>query len=652
MSRKAEYICIGGLVLQAVCALGCFVLAPVTDSRAVFAEAWHLALGAGVWLVALLHLTFRRLAAEERLDEEAIRRRQSERAEGIFGPEGAAEAFSAQARLVRVEKWFVPVCSLVFGLGMIVLSVLMASGWGAPAVRVDVDKALAGVGAFAAIVFLTFLMSRYALGQSQEAASALVRGPASYMLFNALCSAGVAVALALAHFGAPAVERVLAWVIIAALGLIGVEMALMFVFNLYRPRRAAREARAPYDSRLLGLLSMPKGILRSAAETLDYQFGFKVSETWFFRFLERALAPLVLFGLVTLYLLTCFVVVPPGHLSFIERFGKPRAAAGEAPRPLAPGLHMKWPWPIEVARTVPADRLQQIILGVAGEERGAREVEKARARGEEAELPPFLWTGVHFDEEYNLVVATEEKFVEGALPEEGEEVHAPPVSLLVVSIPVQFIVRKEELYKYIYGYADVAAALEAVAYRELVQYVAGVDLIRILGPDREKAGRDLQDRIQAAADEAGLGVEIVFVGLHGVHPPAAVAASFEARVSALEQRKAVIFEARAKAIEKIPMSKAQAQKKIMAARSERFTKRTRARKDATRFGMLAEAYAKAPRVFVFRWYMNALEEALKGRRLVVASPDAVSEIVKINLEKKIDSTLLGVDVGSPVEGKE
>lgn len=648
MSRKAEYICIGGLVLQAVCALGCFVLAPVTDSRAVFAEAWHLALGAGVWLVALLHLTFRRLAAEERLDEEAIRRRQGERAEGIFGPEGAGEAFSAQARLVRVEKWFVPVGSLVFALGMIVLSVLMASGWGAPAVRIDVGKALAGVGAFGAIVFLTFLMSRYALGQSQEAASALVRGPASYMLFNALCSAGVAVALTLAHFGAPAVERVLAWVIIAALGLVGVEIALMFVFNLYRPRRAAREARAPYDSRLLGLLSMPKGILRSAAETLDYQFGFKVSETWFFRFLERALAPLVLFGLVTLYLLTCFVVVPPGHLSFIERFGKPRAAPGEAPRPLAPGLHMKWPWPIEVARTVPANRLQQIILGVAGEERGAREVEKARARGEEAELPPFLWTGLHFDEEYNLLVATDEPVQEVELIEGGLTIRVPPVSLLVVGAPVQFVVREEEFYKYVYGYADVAEALEAIGYRELVQYVAGVDLIRMLGPDRAKAGEELQRRIQAAADEAGLGVDIVFVGLHGVHPPAVVSPSFEARVSALEERKAEILKAKTHAIEMKPKQDAERAAILGEAQAERFARRTLVRAEAERFVTLDAVDRKNSRIFRMRRYLIALEEIMSNRRLVVAPPD-VERV--IDLKEKSRSPLLEVEVGSPGEGR-
>ncbi len=651
MSRKAEQICLGGLALQVLCALGCFALAPLTNSRAVFAEAWHFALGVGIWLVALLHLSFRRVAAEERLDEEAIRRRQGERAEGIFGPEGAADEFSAQARLARVEKWLVPIGSLVFGLGMIAVSVLMAAGWGKPVERAH--NSLTGVSAFGAIVFLTFLLSRLAIGQSQEALSSQLRGPGSFMLFNTLCSAAVAIALTFAYFGAPAIERVVAWVIIAALGVLGIEMTLMFIFNLYRPRRTGREARAPYESRLLGLLSMPKGILRSTAETLDYQFGFKVSETWFFRFLERALAPLILFGLATLYLLTCFVVVPPGHLAFIERFGKPRAERSEPPKPLHAGLHLKWPWPIEVARTVAADRVQQIQLGVSGKEIGIEEVEKARARGEEAELPPMVWTAPHFEREYNLLVATDEPVEDVELPEGGRTVRVPPVSLLTISVPVQFVVREEELYKYVYSYADVAEALSAVAYRELVQYVAAVDLIRILGPDRAKAGEALQRRIQAAADEAGLGVDIIFVGLHGVHPPLAVAASFEARVSALEERKAEILNARTHEVEMKPKSEAEEAKILGEATADRFRKRTIARADAERFITLNEVDRKASRVFRLRRYLIALEEILPKRRLVIAPAEAVGrEVVIINLEEKVGRGLLGVDVESLLEGRE
>lgn len=651
MSRRAEKTCTGGLVLQTVCALGCFVLARATHSWAAFAEAWHFALGIGVWLVALLHVSFRRAAIEEKLDEEAIRRRQGERAKGIFGPEGAADEFSARARLERVEKWLVPFGSLLFGLGMVVVSVLMLSGWGKPIE--PVGRALAGLMVLFAIVFLTFLLGRFTVGQSQEAAQGaaqgpaqgasaeLLRGPGSYLLFNTLCSLLVMAGMAFAYFGSMGIERIVARIIMAALGLIGVELTLTFIANLYRPTRMGREARAPYDSRLLGLLSMPKRILRSAAETLDYQFGFKVSETWFFRFLERALAPLILFLLLTLYLLTCFLVVPAGHLAFVERFGAARAGADGDPVIYRPGLHLKWPWPIEVSRVVAADRVQQIVLGIRGKEQGLEEYEKKIARGEKAELPPQVWTRPHYDEEYNMLVATDQPVKDVELAEGGRTVRVPPVSLVTVSVPVQFIVREDELSKYIYSYANVADALEAVAYRELVQYVAGVDLIRILGPDREKAGEELQQLIQAAADRAGLGVDVVFVGLHGVHPHFQVAPSFEAPVTALEERKTEILKGETYAIGLKPTSEAEAARVVSTAKAERYAKRIIAWAQAERFKTLDAAYRKAPGIFRLRRYLVALEEVLPARKLVIASPEVITEgVIIIDLTEKLGRQLL------------
>ena len=51
-----------------------------------------------------------------------------------------------------------------------------------------------------------------------------------------------------------------------------------------------RITRALYDSRLVGVLAQPEGLVATAAQTLDYQFGFKVSETWFYQFLQRSIA--------------------------------------------------------------------------------------------------------------------------------------------------------------------------------------------------------------------------------------------------------------------------------------------------------------------------------------------------------------------------
>jgi membrane protease subunit HflK len=67
-----------------------------------------------------------------------------------------------------------------------------------------------------------------------------------------------------------------------------------------------------YESRLVGLLGQPEAIITTAAHALDYQFGFKVSDTWFYRFLEKALGWLVLAQFGILVLSTCFVIVDRG----------------------------------------------------------------------------------------------------------------------------------------------------------------------------------------------------------------------------------------------------------------------------------------------------------------------------------------------------
>ena len=67
-----------------------------------------------------------------------------------------------------------------------------------------------------------------------------------------------------------------------------------------------------------------KGLITTAAQALDYQFGFKVSETWFYRFFEKALGWLLLLQLGALVLSTCVVFIEAGEQGLLEHFGKPR----------------------------------------------------------------------------------------------------------------------------------------------------------------------------------------------------------------------------------------------------------------------------------------------------------------------------------------
>src|SRR5690606_7562661 len=128
--------------------------------------------------------------------------------------------------------------------------------------------------------------------------------------------------------------------------ILGLETLLNFLLDVYRPRSPGTEPRAAFDSRLLGLISEPGGIAHSLQEAINYQFGCQVSQTWFYQLMERTLAPLVLVGVLAVWLLTCLVVVQPYERVIIERFGRQL----DPGNPLGPGLHFKWPAPFELAR--------------------------------------------------------------------------------------------------------------------------------------------------------------------------------------------------------------------------------------------------------------------------------------------------------------
>ena len=85
------------------------------------------------------------------------------------------------------------------------------------------------------------------------------------------------------------------------------EMLLTLLLEIYRPRVKGKISRPLYESRFVGLLAQPESLFTTAAQTLDYQFGFNVSETWFFRLLEKNLAFLILAQLAVLFLSTCVV---------------------------------------------------------------------------------------------------------------------------------------------------------------------------------------------------------------------------------------------------------------------------------------------------------------------------------------------------------
>jgi len=385
---------------------------------------------------------------------------------------------------------------------------------------------------------------------------------------------------------------------------------------------------------------------------LDYQFGFKISETWAFHFLERAIAPLILFQVITFYLLTCVMIVGPEERAFVERFGRPRNAT----TPLEPGLHLKWPWPIEVTRRFPAMRVKVVQIGEYDTPKGSEDEHDPHAghgEGEEPEkgaeeeahahedMDAILWTEKHAKSVFKWMVASTSETAQAEAKREKGRV--PPVNFITGLVDVHY--RIENLYDYVYKHRDAHATVRLLTYRALTRYMTGVDINELITKGRQAATQGLQKHIQDLANDHELGVKIIMVGIQDVHPPMEVAAAYESVVSAKEKKRTLVNEANAYVSRELPQ--AQGRAAIMALEAEAYaverSKVTAGR--ATRFEALLKAYNKSPDLFRVRRGLMAIVEAIgTSRKYVVPSWSGANEVDVIDLQEKLQLDILDTEV--------
>ncbi len=579
---RGRRVAVGGLLLQflafMVLLLTSFAagnapdpaenLAAAPYSRSLFHLAIFVGVGVVLWLALALVFRQRELAAAERLDvEELLREKQSAGAGAALFDEQSSGFHVAANRLAWMERYLLPTFGLVLGValagggvglwyllaGPAGLSVssdaLVAAQWGRPS-----TPAISMIVVSIATLVL-FLYSRWAAGLARAADQQLLRAAASYLMGNVLAAAAVVIALGIQLYaGSTYWEHVLAFAIPGLMVLLGAEILLNVVFDVYRPRSPQVEPRAAFDSRLLGLFSEPGGIAHSIAEAVNYQFGFRVSQTWFYQLVQRTAAPLLALGAAMLWMLTTVVVIQPNEHVIVERFGRQL----NADRPLGPGLHWKLPWPIDVARVYDTGRVQQMYIGFTDFDAEPDFEERTRAD------VVSLWTDEqhlgheHFDflivppvDEENPTPPRRATELDGlaALTEvDGGAAVDVPVSLIRMDVIVQYRIDPNAVAQYARLTDSPVSLLRSLAWREVVKFNASQTVDGLLGEARRALDEALQERVEKAVatagpDGGGLGLEIVYVGVENVHPEKTVAEAFRNVVKAEQEKVASIREA-------------------------------------------------------------------------------------------------------------
>ena len=621
MERNAQK---NGLVnLAAAAAMFVAALVVTAYVHSLTGQAATVFLGLGM-LVAFAGWFQMRLEENERLEQLEFDELARAKGESALFEAKESEVFPTRRSREQFEKFFVP--------GFAVLLFLLEAGgawllwrWISMATTgVAPDRAMASLSLFAIFALLLFLLGRFSITIARLEDQRLLRPSASFLLAGAYVCAFTALGIAGARTELPRADFWVARGLCVLLGLMAAEILVTLLLEIYRPRVRGKVARPLYDSRVVGLLAQPESLFTTAAKTLDYQFGFKVSETWFFQLLKKNLPALLLAQLAVLILSTCVVFVDAGEQAVLEHFGKPVAT-------LDAGAHFKLPWPMGKIYRYRTEQIQTFVVGYVPD-----------AQSERANI--ILWSTPHGKEDNFLVGNRAPVTVQNDNDNAGTNntTKALPVSLISVSIPVQFQITN--VTQWAYNNADATNLLQLLATREVVRFLAGADLNNVMSSNRLEAAETLRDGIQASANDYKLGAKIIFVGLQDIHPPTTVAGDYEKVIGAEQTMFAISNAALAYAISNVALAGAQAFTMTNLADAARLQLEVSRFAQAALFTNQIPAFEAAPSVYKQRVYFQTFADATRNARKYVLLVTNTQDVLIFDLEDKIREDLLNLNV--------
>jgi regulator of protease activity HflC (stomatin/prohibitin superfamily) len=623
MERNAQRNGLVNLIaLLVVCTAG-FAVARYANSLAGIVSLVFIAVGVLVAAVSWFQMG---LEERQRLEALELDELAKGHAKSAMFESTDSEVLPAKRSREQFERFFVPLFTALLCLMMATGSYLLWRWLSKPATVAVVKDPTLGLSLFALFALVLFLLGKFSSTIARLQNNRLLRPGASYLLLGAYLCAAVSIGIISVWAGAPKADFYVAHVLCILLALIAAETLVNLILEIYRPRVRGKVERPLYESRLVGLLGQPEGLITTAAQALDYQFGFKVSETWFYRlFVERALIWLIILQVAVLFLSTGVVFIESGEQGLLERFGKPV----EGRTLLNPGPHLVCPWPVDKVYRFRTDQIQSFEIGTAPD-----------AIREEGKV--ILWTVAHAKED-NFLVANRDKSA-AQVSDTNEVKRTPPVSLLTGTMPVQYQITNLVLWAY--HNEDSPSLLQDVASREIVRFLAGVDMNEVMSYGRGAAADMLQQRIQSAAEGYGLGAKIVSVGLQDLHPPVKVAGDYEKVIAATHTKRAKILGARADQIKTNALAEAQATNVINLAVAQRKRSEMGARSSAALFTNQIPAYQAAPSVYLERAYLDTFVRATAGARKYVILATNKTEVLNFDLAEKIRPDILS-EVSAP-----
>ena len=687
--KRATNVAMLGIVIQLVLGVGLLLYGLLLDDRAGITGSIFILLGSVAWIALAIVFDQHRRERIEAVEFENFS--EQDLASSSVFEESGADLRVAAKRLDGLYKYMLPGVSIAMGIALISLGWVRLSGK-SETFRDQLNDSVArvtgtghhgwaialGIG----IAVIGFVFARFTSGMARAKVWENLRGGSVYSVGSALFG----LAIAISHFADLAgLSSVLGWMSDAlsiTMIVLGAEIFLNFVLDIYRPRPQGEYPRPAFDSRLLGFVAAPDRIAESINDAINYQFGYEVTSSWFYKLLSRSFIWLVLFGGVAVWLMTSLAVVEPHQRGILLVNGKP---TGDE---LGPGLHFKPPWPF--GKVIVPEFIRTETVGEGRDAKQHEVVEQTATGvrvlqlGAAAPTKPavMLWANEDLEETLMVVQPSREETLRRSRD------FGRGLSLATVRVPVYYSVMPGGVESYLRLGIDGKTrdqVLHLVAQRELMRELASRSIDEVVGPGRNDIRESLKQRITKAFSELnpdstgtprGAGVEVLFVGLEDARPPHDAAKSYEQVLEASQKSATVVIQAqqsRAETLAKVVGSVEDAQEIvaaiaeldampsstdpqallekeleirkmiedaggeagdiILAARADRWDEHMSARALSEEYQGKLAAFQAAPQIYENRMRFEAMAQAIKDLRLYIVD-EAVEKRIRLDLLDK------------------
>ena len=362
---------------------------------------------------------------------------------------------------------------------------------------------------------------------------------------------------------------------------------MMNSLRLLRVERGGLEARETRFSRLWARTQIPTALerLHHVTEKLDFgALDFASGLNWLIDNRQRLVRPMVYLA-CALVVWSSFYTLKPEETGVIERFGQKVLPYDE------PGLHVKFPWPVDKLTKIQARRVRVVEIGY-----------RSTSSAPDAEPAAYEWNVQHRSGRF-------QRMPEEALMLTGDQnmIELNATVHYSISHPDDFIFRQLD------GDTTIRAAAESV----MQMITTETPLDDLLTTGRQAVEARAKKLLQERMDRYGAGIEVLHVKLQDVHPSLEVVDAFREVSGAYEEKNRLINEAEGYRNEQVALARGNAKAQLQNAAAFTLGRINRAQGDADRFDLREASFRGAPGPTETRLYFDAIEQVLPGKKKII-----------------------------------